>query len=687
MIYRDYDIPEDYAIPPNYKGNAKHSAVFFIPLYCIKMSMSGIVPQEATFKVGGLPVSIDSVRRIVKMMPQNGTSGYEPNINGTIRIELPASLGFLDTHNSYLSFRVKTKGATVDHTKECRMDQNSMSWVRSMTITSSTGAQLEHIDHYNLLVNLLHKATSPDDYRLSIAKMLDGGGDRASRNAAMAHPSGSQYCSGFDCSGILGGATPYLPLAFCQGPITIELQLAAFSECFKGTAANGQTATYTVDNVEYHASCISFGQDYNMAFEKQLRQQGIDISYASYRTHNTTLIGSSHNIQISQNAKSVKGIYQVLRSKLKYQAAAYDSLTTYKSGNLEEVQWQLGGREFPEFPLKLKDDGVSNLYAHNLNSFNMFRNHSLGTSISEENFWSTELTATAAQGNYANGYKALPVRRVYGLWVASNASTASYPVQIGAGGLADKFNVETICFIPTNPKDLGLIEKGMRCKMGQAAQTAGEVSIAGCEPVKHADGSFKNINSNLGGALGVANAAPVGTIVAAGKGLDRFFDTNPAVTYTVVANRLFDHNYQEDSANVLYSGSPCLVRCGTQGVAGTPEKIAMGIGIPFVDGQNRPVFCRTAGFIHLAGWCDILPDDSSFFIGNSFETHHENSRLISGADLTNAVPLLCSLTYTEGTNGTDNFFEYRADGDPLTSFVHYDAVLRIEPDGTVISSN
>ena len=104
------------------------------------MSMSGIVPAEATFKVGGLPVSIDSVRRIVKIMPQNGTSGYEPNVNGVIRIDLPPSLGFLDTHNSYLSFRLKTKTGSVNHTLECRLDSNSMSWIKTFTITSGTGA-------------------------------------------------------------------------------------------------------------------------------------------------------------------------------------------------------------------------------------------------------------------------------------------------------------------------------------------------------------------------------------------------------------------------------------------------------------------------------------------------------------------------------------------------------------------
>jgi hypothetical protein len=133
-----------------------------------------------------------------------------------------------------------------------------------------------------------------------------------------------------------------------------------------------------------------------------------------------------------------------------------------------------------------------------------------------------------------------------------------------------------------------------------------------------------------------------------------------------------------------------MVKCGVKGRTGaTQERLACGVGIPFVDGKNRPVFCRTTNNLIFAGWCDILPDDTSFFIGNSFETHHENARLISGADLTNAVPLHCRLEYDSASTNADggaNFFEYMVSGDPLTSFIHYDAVLRIEPDGNTVSS-
>ena len=301
------------------------------------------------------------------------------------------------------------------------MDKNSMSWVRRLTIHSSTGSVLEDCDHYNLCVNMLHCTTSGVQYSDSIGQMIDNTGDRACRNAAMANDKGAMFNSGFDASGILNGEGKYLPLAFLQGPMTISLTLADFKDCFVGTAAAGQDASYEVSNVEYHANVLSMSEEYNARFSEQLRSRGIDMSFDTFKTHVTTLTSADMDLPISQNSASVKGSYHVLRSQHKYNSASYDSLSTYKSGNLEEVQFDLGGQLYPTQPLKLKDDGVTSMYTHNLQSYNMFRNHNLGSKVDDRNFWSTE-ASSVPRGNYSTdkSYKALPVRRVYGHWVANS---------------------------------------------------------------------------------------------------------------------------------------------------------------------------------------------------------------------------------------------------------------------------
>lgn len=725
------------------------------------MSLSGLIPAQARFKTGGLPVSVDSLRRQVQLYPENGTSGYEPDINGTIRIQLPSSIGFLDTVNSYLSFRIKVKQEngtpTANMEKEIRLDRHSTSWIRSFTLYSGTGSQIEHIQHYNLLVNLLTKMTSPHDYRSSIGKMIDNDGDRATRNAAMCHPSGSQFTAGFECSGVLGGKTPYLPLAFFNAPMMIELQLADFKEAFVGTNSSATTtASYQLDNVVYNASVISFSGDYNNAFEQQLRTQGIDISYDTYVTHNTTLNAHSVDLQISQNAKSVKTVYQVLRSKDDVQNLAVDSLSTYKSGNLEEVQWNLGGRELPEAPIKLKHDGITTLYTNNLNAMNMFRNYSLGSGISDETFASTEPGAVPLGVNSASGYQALPIKRIYGRWVANSAQVTSV-TQVGAADHAaaqgklvsasnmimtigsddaagtertSTYRVPTLTFIPDNARELGLIQPGLRCKMGLDAASftainAGEATAGGNlalkehgsvaapavandmnaagtipDPIGTSSGFLSNVLSNKNAANGAARAGAAAVAASANLGLDRFIRSAAAVPFEdspdALAANFTDtataaqgrNNRREKSRQVIYPGSPSPVLFGHEGNTGgtAAEKLACGIGIPFVDGNNHPIFSRSA-MVYGSGWCDVIPTDEDFYISQNFETHSETSKMISGSDLTNSTPLICRLTYTSANNTATNFFDMRENGDVLTSFVHVDSVLRIEPDGTVISSH
>jgi hypothetical protein len=80
---------------------------------------------------------------------------------------------------------------------------------------------------------------------------------------------------------------------------------------------------------------------------------------------------------------------------------------------------------------------------------------------------------------------------------------------------------------------------------------------------------------------------------------------------------------------------------------------------------------------------DQVPDDSKFYIGMNFETHNEHESMVSGTDRTNTVPLHLNPKFNSGENKIN---EKISNGDIITSFVHYDCILRIEPDGSTISS-
>ena len=85
-----------------------------------------------------------------------------------------------------------------------------------------------------------------------------------------------------------------------------------------------------------------------------------------------------------------------------------------------------------------------------------------------------------------------------------------------------------------------------------------------------------------------------------------------------------------------------------------------------------------------ACYLDVVPDDKDFYIGQSFETHEEHDKIISGTDLTNTVPLHVNLKFPANPDGLPN--AKARQGDLLTAFIHYDAVLRIQEDGSVITS-
>jgi hypothetical protein len=106
---------------------------------------SGSVPRHATYMSGGLPVGLDSRRRNVRLTPQSGSGPYNDISSNIIRIDLPPSIGFLDTQCSYLRFRVKvthSESGTDLSKGPCRMDTNCMSWCHRFEIISNNGSVL-----------------------------------------------------------------------------------------------------------------------------------------------------------------------------------------------------------------------------------------------------------------------------------------------------------------------------------------------------------------------------------------------------------------------------------------------------------------------------------------------------------------------------------------------------------------
>ena len=142
----------------------------------------------------------------------------------------------------------------------------------------------------------------------------------------------------------------------------------------------------------------------------------------------------------------------------------------------------------------------------------------------------------------------------------------------------------------------------------------------------------------------------------------------------------------------MYAGAPASVAWAhTATTANVPGNNSIGarqvagLGIPFCDGSGRPITSNRVASA-FKGWVEVLPEDSGFFIGCNFETFPDEQNFVPGSDLTNATPLHLRLEYDSAVDGKTNFFEMKDNSDPFTSFVNIDAVLRLQEDGTVVSS-
>jgi hypothetical protein len=609
------------------------------------------------------------------------------------------------------------------------MDTNCMSWCHRFEIISNNGSVLESIEHYNLLANLLHSATSPGDYRDTAGKILDNQGSKAERAANMAQPDGKMYCAGLDCSGILGGNSKYLPCQFIQGSLTMEFHLASFAECFSHSNGTNR-GEYEISGVEFVAECLQFGQDFNMVFEQQLRTAGVDIAYHTYRAHTQSLIqGNDQTIQISQNSKSVKGCYCVMRDKNKYRSPEYDSLSTYKSCNLHDFQFDLGGRLFPEGRLQVAGGQYSNAYASNLNSFNHFRDHGGGSEIERSTFNAAQTdTLFTMKGGTTGGILANSTKRMYGK-VASGVLYADGVTNsaVGAVDIRASFAFGTI-FQPDDLDDISSFKMGERYKVTTLKDVVGEADKTTDDATVASDSKYHK-NTALDGADGVTVETHQDEyLYVVGYGDVTIPHTEKSAAdvmkvagYFTISGCVHFASKAKTAADGIFVPKggprhpiPYQTIIDVDGVAGNQtlskgvQSYAGGSMVDAKDTNNADQFVVAAGgndilkanevikkdaqFDFSAGdtgrffWnscvMDQVPDDSKFYIGMSFETHDEHESMVSGTDLTNTVPLHLNLKFS----GTNTVQEKVKTGDIITSFIHYDCILRIEPDGNVVSS-
>tara|TARA_A100001391_G_scaffold90650_1_gene59815 strand:+ start:108 stop:662 length:555 start_codon:yes stop_codon:yes gene_type:complete len=153
-------------------------------------------------------------------------SSYNPSSNKFIRINLPvADKGWIDWSDSVLSLKFTNRSFddTSASTSESAVRTELQNLIKSLTVLNSNGDQVEYINNYNLIGNIVNDYTMGEAHKKTIEAVLAGGSpDGNPANAP--EIAGANSTSEADGSSLI--LTDKLMCGFCSGQYLLPLGLA-----------------------------------------------------------------------------------------------------------------------------------------------------------------------------------------------------------------------------------------------------------------------------------------------------------------------------------------------------------------------------------------------------------------------------------------------------------------------------
>ena len=301
--------------------------------------------------------------RSIKYRTTPVTSGTYNAGNNTIRFNISSSTAFLDPHLTYLKFKV-TSGEAVIVT----LDGSAHSFIKRLRITSKSGGfDLENINEYGNLYNMLSDIQLGTQYRAGAGALCEGFGSTIGANGH------ATYCIPLMSSIIGQMNNKYLPL-FLTGDIQLEIELHARPMT---VVVDANPLIWSVDNVELHTQLIEFSSEVNNTLRAIASTSGLYIHSTSWKYFpGMCAVGQSNNLMINERLRSVKTLLFGFRNpgipadkKLASMGRSANSLSGY--------QMKIGQNLYP--PQAITGEGnvagnISEFYAETLKAVGCYAN-------------------------------------------------------------------------------------------------------------------------------------------------------------------------------------------------------------------------------------------------------------------------------------------------------------------------
>ncbi len=328
-------------------------------------------------------------------------TSYNPSSNKFVRINLPvADKSWIDWSDSVLSLKFTNRSfdGTSASTSESAVKTQLSNLIKSITILNSQGEQVEYINNYNLISNIIDDYTMGTNHKQGVEQILAGG-------SADGDPDGASEVAGADGTSEDNGASLVLvdrlmtgftsgqyllPLGYLIGQapaILIELEDAATA--LKINTVANTNAAYAVSEVQIRAKQIRFNSAFNANFEATMASAGeVGVNYITESfLHNQAALNSGvsgqQTVPFSVNPRSAKYILAVMRLEANVANKDKFSLGCRSSAAIGEYSFEISGKMYPTQPIQLSDANYAQGYANLLDCFGQIGNLNHNTLITK----------------------------------------------------------------------------------------------------------------------------------------------------------------------------------------------------------------------------------------------------------------------------------------------------------------
>lgn len=267
--------------------------------------------------------------------------------------------GYINPHNSYLTFQVTLTGTTPTANFG---NGSAVNLINRITLTTRSGTMLDRIERCNLWSKQMARHELSQDWIDHFGTMAGFGSTGiAATDAANLSATAARFVVPLKLLSkfFQPVSDQNIPPMLASG-LQIEIHFEDYRTALVQKA--GTVTGYTISDISMMTDCTDLADATQKTLNKEAAMSGLEYTYPSIYTATTTLGSTAINAQIRKSVSQAMGLNAVLLTQGNILDVTVDSLAS-EAWNVSEWSYRLGGLYFPSQPIKdTAQDGVESFF-------------------------------------------------------------------------------------------------------------------------------------------------------------------------------------------------------------------------------------------------------------------------------------------------------------------------------------